>query len=1274
MMRIDLSCPVEAWKVRLPQEGQKECDVTLFNLSSLQVVSVEVTLLLSSEDGEETAKIIHRGRGLNGAPGKVFHMVVPVEGHIEARRYEVTIEKVWYDNASVWRREKDGMTEYRPNNLHRSPQLTTLRAIAGSMASGYPDQQSGLWVCVCGRPNLDETANCARCHQQKAEVFARYSREAVEAEAAAREHALAEHGREALQQTATDDHRDFVRRKPKFGWLVRLTAGLVILTGLGWAAWEYGVPHVQYQLALRDLNGADYVQAEEAFTALGDYQDAAEWARKARYEQAKDLLHQEASEDELLKAREIFRSLGDYEDAASLVSGCDVLLADIRFDQARYSEARELYLGLAERPGYESEANARLTEIAYIEARMQLESGEWERAREAFAALGDYQDSASLRLDTWYHPAVQAMNEGDAATALALLAEIPGHRDADTLVKQIHYDEGVALRAEGKINEAAEAFYLAIGYKDAADQANECFYVPATIAYETMEYEEAAALFSKILDYRDSREKWRTSTLEAARTAMEQINYRKALTFLGQLPADDAEAAVLIKDCTYEPARGAYIRGEYEEAIRQFTLISGHRDANDMLLRCKYDWAADLHEDGEYESAAALYAELAEYEDAADKLRDVQYGWANLLITSLDPADVDRAVSLYASLGDYRDAADRLIAANAAKAEALLSSGDAAGAKALFAAMPQDEATLERIQACDHALAAQLAAEGKVQEAIAAFTALGDYADSAEQVLSLRYQAAIDLSNTDPEAAIAALTELGDYADSAVQIDVIRYNQAKDMIETDRAAALAAFVALGDYGDAADQANALRYADAQALLDTDRAAAIEAFVALGDYSDAADRANALRYEDARAMEDTGDWQTAAALYDLIPGYEDSTARADQLRYDAGLAYAEAEDWENAALAFSAMSGETDSAEQVNLLRYQAAEELLAAGNKEGAAVAFLAISGYGDAKDRANAIRYEQAEALAVTDWEAAARAFEALGDYQDAQDRAKALYYNQAAKLAASGDWRGATEMYASLGDYSDAAAKVMTVRYDAAAAYAAAGQWEDAIALYTELGNYADCPQRVNMTRYSQAESIAAAGDYLAAEAVFRALGTYSDSAARADQMLENYYAGPATAIASAHEKENWAEVIQVMGWLDTTRLPQKYQYLFDLYHNACYKEGNRLYKEQKPYDALRYYKELPDGYGDLNSRMQQPCYLILGTWEDLQGNRYIFREEGVCSLNGENVFFVVDGTSMYTGKQQDMLAVTHRLTGVNRSHAWLYDQRGEKEITIYLTRVTD
>ena len=141
MMKIDLTCPVEAWRVSLPGSGGTTCDVTLFNLSAQQVASVEVRLRLLDARGEEAKLITHRGRMLNGVPGRTFRMQVPVEGFVRAAGYEVFIERVWYDNGSVWRHEKENLIEYEPNNLRRSPALTQLRAIAGVTASGYPVEQ-----------------------------------------------------------------------------------------------------------------------------------------------------------------------------------------------------------------------------------------------------------------------------------------------------------------------------------------------------------------------------------------------------------------------------------------------------------------------------------------------------------------------------------------------------------------------------------------------------------------------------------------------------------------------------------------------------------------------------------------------------------------------------------------------------------------------------------------------------------------------------------------------------------------------------------------------------------------------------------------------------------------------------------------------------------------------------------------------------------------------------------------------------------------------------
>ena len=364
----------------------------------------------------------------------------------------------------------------------------------------------------------------------------------------------------------------------------------------------------------------------------------------------------------------------------------------------------------------------------------------------------------------------------------------------------------------------------------------------------------------------------------------------------------------------------------------------------------------------------------------------------------------------------------------------------------------------------------------------------------------------------------------------------------------------------------------------------------------------------------------------------------------------------------------------DAADRAKKIRYDAAEKLLASGDSEGAIAAFEAMGDYEDAADRVMQIRYNEAAAIAAADWRAGAEAFDALGDYADAADQANALRYNAAAQAAAAGDWQSATEMYRALGDYSDSAEKVYTVRYDAAAKLVASQRWDEAIALYTELGDYADCRERISLTRYAEAEYTEKSGDYLAAAKLYAAMGSYKDAPAKVDAMYEKYFAGPAEAMAKASEKKNYAEVIQIMSWLDMSSAPKKYQYLTGLYQEACYQEGNRLFSAGKPYEAYAYYKQLPANYRAMSEKLQRPCYLILGTWEDNQGNRYIFREEGICNLNGETLYFTMDDVTVYTGETPDLMAPTHRVNGVNRSSCWLYDQRGAKEITLYLKRVTD
>ena len=144
--------------------------------------------------------------------------------------------------------------------------------------------------------------------------------------------------------------------------------------------------------------------------------------------------------------------------------------------------------------------------------------------------------------------------------------------------------------------------------------------------------------------------------------------------------------------------------------------------------------------------------------------------------------------------------------------------------------------------------------------------------------------------------------------------------------------------------------------------------------------------------------------------------------------------------------------------------------------------------------------------------------------------------------------------------------------------------------------------------------------------------------------------------------------------MSWLDVEGLPKQYSALTTMYQDALYQEAERLLGEGKPYEAYAYYQQLPGSYRAVSTRMQRACYLLLGTWEDKNGNRYIFRGEGLCNLNGEVLYFNVQGYDMYTGENAGGLTLTHRLSGITAYSAWLVDERGEKDVNIHLTRVKE
>ncbi len=147
---------------------------------------------------------------------------------------------------------------------------------------------------------------------------------------------------------------------------------------------------------------------------------------------------------------------------------------------------------------------------------------------------------------------------------------------------------------------------------------------------------------------------------------------------------------------------------------------------------------------------------------------------------------------------------------NYRNAVALQQAGKYEEAIAAFTALGNYSDAKAKITACQYDAAASMQQAGKYEEAIAAFTALGDYRDSSAKIVECQngikereYQAAIALQQAGKyEEAIVAFTALGSYNDSAMQIRETKYLQAKALLTAGNyTKAYSAFVDIKGYKD-----------------------------------------------------------------------------------------------------------------------------------------------------------------------------------------------------------------------------------------------------------------------------------------------------------------------------------------------------------------------------------------------------------------------------------------------------------------------------------------
>lgn len=252
--------------------------------------------------------------------------------------------------------------------------------------------------------------------------------------------------------------------------LLLTTCAVLLLTGFTAPSYERN-----YQAGEAFLDEGKYEEAAAKFQALGSYEEASRLLMYSRAALA-------AENGDYESANKAFSALGNFRDAPEMLhyyegreaeaAGRAALSAgDSGTALSLLKNAAEIYGSL---PAFRDTAQRGpdCLRTLYEQGRTLLGSAQYAAARDLFEPLGDYEDSAGLKI---YCDACLLEADGAYLDAAACFSEIPSVLDAGTRAdadRDLVYQQATALSSAGN-QEGAISLFSALGtYRDAYDQLN----------------------------------------------------------------------------------------------------------------------------------------------------------------------------------------------------------------------------------------------------------------------------------------------------------------------------------------------------------------------------------------------------------------------------------------------------------------------------------------------------------------------------------------------------------------------------------------------------------------------------------------------------------------------------------------------------------------------------------------------------------------------------------------------------------------------------------
>lgn len=762
-MRIDLSCPVEMWHCKMPTAESPSLAMQIYNLSDMEVNSVQVCVLCFDQEGEQFARHVERVQGIEIPARHAYELTLAVEEAISAQDLEIIIQKAWFVDGTVWRKGSNPALEYTPSPILQSDQLRVMQELAGPDAACFPSDQGAVWVCVCGRANAAKDDECRRCRRDKHELFTKLNEAAVEKIIITRQNILEEQQRLQRQEArrAAQEAEAREKRRRHLRRIITTAAILVlVLGGAAYGVYFHGIPYYRYRQAARALESGQYDSAKEQFLALDDYQDSQRMAMECDYQAAMSAL-QGGTYTSLRTAWAGFDALADYQDSAAKAQEARYIYAEKLLAAGSYQEAIDLY----DQVSSYGDARMKRSQALYDWASRLMNDGDYEAAREKFLSLGAYQNAEANARECLYLPAEAAL-ESDPEKAIALFSQLGDYRDSALKLQSAYYAAGNKYYDQQDYDTAASFFLQAGDYSDAYRRAAGCLYTPALNLFNSGDYLAASEMLEKISGFQDSKEilarcyynlglalleekaydgargyfESAADILPEAEEARKESIYLPALELLENGLETDAltlfssipgykDADAYASRLLYEKSQASLKTEDYAAAIQALEQLNSYEDNREELTAAKVSYAQALTDEGNYEGAIEALSGV-EGENAEEAMREARYLLASSLI---DQKKYDEAMPILESMQGYADAGTLYALCVYQLAAARAQEGDLAAASQMLEGITGYEDAQQLMQEYAYTAASSAAAEGDLVQAALLFTRAGNYQDAKEQ-------------------------------------------------------------------------------------------------------------------------------------------------------------------------------------------------------------------------------------------------------------------------------------------------------------------------------------------------------------------------------------------------------------------------------------------------------------------------------------------------------------------------------------------------------------